>query len=90
MRPPDEREAPLPGGAPRKKIANGKCDKPELRPQAPRNQAALRRRADFARAAVFHEFGYQAGRAIDYNGFEDRLPNQLPPQWPRATAWWAP
>ena len=35
-------------------------------------------RAGFARAAVFAEFGYRSGRAIDYENFADRLPNELP------------
>ena len=37
-----------------------------------------RERANFARAAVFTEFGYCHGRAIDYGDFTDRLPNELP------------
>ena len=37
-----------------------------------------RRSADFARAAVFAEFGYRSGRAIDYADFSDRLPNEPP------------
>ena len=35
-------------------------------------------RADFARGAVFVEFGYRHGRALDYGDFIDRLPNELP------------
>ena len=35
-----------------------------------------RRGADFARAAVFAEFGYRSGRAIDYGDFVDRKPDQ--------------
>jgi hypothetical protein len=41
------------------------------------SQASLRRR-DFARAVVFEEFGYRHARAIDYDGFVDRKPNQAP------------
>ena len=36
----------------------------------------IRHRANFARAAVFAEFG-RHGRAIDYDDFVDRLPWQL-------------
>ena len=43
-----------------------------------------RRSADFARAAVFTEFGYRHGRALDYGDFTDRLPNELPVLSPRA------
>ncbi len=40
-----------------------------------------RHRADFARDAVFVEFGYHAGRAIDYPDFVDRTPNPAPAWW---------
>jgi hypothetical protein len=37
-----------------------------------------RRSADFARAAVFAEFGYRHAQALDYENFVDRLPGELP------------
>ena len=43
-----------------------------------------RHRADFARAAVFAEFGYRHGRAIDYAEFIDRQPDQAPLSAPGA------
>ncbi len=46
-------------------------------------QGLIRRRAGFARDMVFAEFGYRAGRAIDYDGFVDRAPSQS-----SATTWW--
>ena len=41
------------------------------------NSAAKSREA-FARSAVYSEFGYHAARALDYDGFVDRLPDQAP------------
>ncbi len=35
--------------------------------------------ASFARDAVFAEFQPKHARAIDYDGFIDRLPHQRPP-----------
>ena len=37
-----------------------------------------RHRANFARGAVFAEFGYRHGRAIDFADFVDRRPDQAP------------
>ncbi len=79
--PPDKRRAPLAGGAPLENIATGNSDNPEHGPRVPKRQAFLRRRSGFARAAVFEEFGYRQGRAIDYGGFVDRKPNQRPRLW---------
>ncbi len=36
------------------------------------------RRTRFARSMVFEEFKYKHARAIDYDGFIDRKPNQRP------------
>jgi hypothetical protein len=80
---PDKRK-PRPGGDGRgfqKIIALDSGDRSELRPSAHRDQAVSRRRDDFARAAVFHEFGYRAGRALDYDGFVNRQPNRLSSAW---------
>ena len=33
-------------------------------------------REQFARSAVFSEFGYHGARALDYDGFVDRRPDQ--------------
>ena len=41
------------------------------------SNSATETRANFARAAVFAEFGRHA-RALDYPGFIDRLPNEAP------------
>ena len=49
----------------------------------PYNPGRRHRRADFARGAVFVEFGYRHGRAVDYADFVDRLPNELPVLSPR-------
>ena len=42
------------------------------------------RLADFARAAVFAEFGYRHGKAIDCANFLDRRPGQAPMSAPGA------
>ena len=39
---------------------------------------AERRRARYARDAVFLEFRYRDARAIDYDGFKDRRPDEPP------------
>ena len=48
-------------------------------------------RADFARAAVFEEFRTRNARAIDYDGFVDRRPNEpprpAPEVWQRKAQW---
>lgn len=43
------------------------------------SQRNSRSRAQFARAAVFAEFGHRNGRAIDQGNFRDRAPHQRPP-----------
>ncbi len=43
-----------------------------------------RRRADFARQAVFTEFGARFARALDQADFVDRLPGELPMSSPEA------
>ncbi len=50
------------------------------RPLGPRARRR-RRRARFARSMVFEEFRYKHARAIDYDGFIDRKPNQRPRLW---------
>ena len=50
-------------------------------PQKSKPRPALRRRGDYARDAVFEAFGYQHARAIDYDDFIDRKPNQRPRLW---------
>ena len=45
-------------------------------------------RAIFARAAVFAEFGYRHGRAVDYAEFADRRPDQAPMPAPGAQLKW--
>ncbi len=80
--PPDKRRAPPGGsGASSKIIAAVNSDGSDLTAQAPKNQAFLRRRCDYARDAVFETFGYQHARAIDYDGFIDRKPNLAPVWW---------
>ncbi len=48
-------------------------------------------RADFARSAVLAEFRTRAARAIDYDGFVDRRPNEpprpAPEVWQRKAQW---
>jgi hypothetical protein len=39
---------------------------------------ASKRRAAFAREAVFEEFSPRAARALDYDGFEDHKPHEGP------------
>ena len=58
-------------------------DIPKVPHRTRRKQAMSHRRDTFARAAMFLEFGYRSGRAIDYDGFVDRQPNQS-----SATTWW--
>ena len=73
-------------------------DAPRDKPDSPKLQA---RRRDFARAAVFAEFGYRSGRALDYDGFVDRRPDRLPKRWwaahgrrcrshRKSISWWRP
>ena len=80
---PDKRE-PRPAGDGRgslKIIAVDNSDGSELSPQAPKKQAVLRCRCDFARDAVFEEFQYRDARAIDYGGFIDPKPDQRLRLW---------
>ena len=48
------------------------------------SNSATETRANFARAAVFAEFGYRHGRALDYADFVDRSPDQAPMPAPGA------
>ena len=43
-------------------------------PKLPNSTA--KSRGAFARSAVFSEFGYHGARALDYESFVDRLPDQ--------------
>ena len=84
---PDKRK-PRPGGNGRgflEIIALDSGDRSKGTTEVPRNQA--RRRASFARAMVFEEFRYRHARALDYDGFIDRNPNQLS-RWSTARRWW--
>ncbi len=79
--PPDRRKPPG-GGSGRlsENVEFGGYDIPKVPHQAPTKQAA--RRNSFAREMTFSEFGYRAGRALDYDGFVDRKPT--PAGWWRA------
>lgn len=82
--PLETRRAPPGGdGAPSKFIEADSNDRPEDNTEAPEDQASHRRHAGFARAMTFSEFGYRAGRALDYDGFTDRLPRS-----PTSPNWW--
>ena len=75
-----EKRRPRLGGnerGPRKIIAVDNSDGSELSPQAPKKQASLQRRSDFARAMVFEEFKHKDARAIDYGAFADRKPGLI-------------
>ncbi len=75
---------PRPGGigrGPLKIIAVDNSDGSELSLLTPKKQTVLRRRSDFARSMVFEEFRYKHARAIDYDGFIDRKPNQRSRLW---------
>ena len=73
---PPDRRRPRPGANGRGLLKNNlvNSSNPEHRTQAADYQASARRRADFARGMMFSEFGYCAGRAIDYGEFVDRRP----------------
>ena len=43
-----------------------------------RSLSRERRRARFARSAVFEEFGGRQARALDYDKFHDRKPSEKP------------
>ena len=84
---PKKRE-PRPAGDGRgsqKIIADGNSDGSKFSPQAPKKQAFLRRRCDYARDAVFEEFQYRNARAIDYGDFIDRKPDQRLRLWRAST-----
>ena len=84
--PPDKRK-PRPGGNGRGflKINSVNSNNPKHSPQALEKQAALRRRCNYARDAVFAEFPYRYARAIDYDGFIDRKPDQRLRLWRAST-----
>ncbi len=85
---PPEKRRPRPGGigrGPLKIIAVDNSDGSELSLLTPKKQTVLRRRSDFARSMVFEEFRYKHARAIDYDGFIDRKPNQRPRLWRAST-----
>ena len=84
--PPDKRRAPPVeyGGAPLEFVSLGSGDKSEDTLEAPQKQEHSRR-AGFARDIVFAEFGYRHARALDYDAFVDRMPNQAPLWWRAAT-----
>ena len=73
-----EKRKPRAGGNGRGflKINSVNSNNPKHSPQAPKDQALLRRRGNFARAMTFSEFRYRDARALDYDGFVDRRPNQ--------------
>ena len=71
---PPERESPAPSGQDGRG-AEGKVLDPQNSCSEHRTQD--HRRADYARALVFSEFG-RAGRALDQGGFEDREPWETP------------
>jgi len=77
-----KRKGPPASGPLLKNVELGGCDTPKDNPQAGKKQEHPHR-AGFARGIVFAEFGYRHGRAIDYDGFIDRLPSQS-----SATTWW--
>ena len=75
---PDERS---PGG-----LAGTGASKSQLRQQQRPSCSKFRpasqpRRARFARWMVFEEFQYRHARAIDYDDFVDRRPDQAPRRW---------
>ena len=85
---PDERS---PGG-----LAGTGASKSQLRQQQRPSCSKFRpasqpRRARFARSMVFEVFRYRDARAIDYDDFIDRKPNQAPrpsPEvWHMANGW---
>jgi len=83
--PPDKRGAPPGGsGTPSKNVEFAGFDFPTDTAQAHKKQEH-RRRADFARDAVFEAFGYQYARALDYPDFVDRTPTAAPVWWRAAS-----
>lgn len=59
------------------------CARQSSRTDKP-NNPDCRHRADFARTAVFSEFGYRSGRALDHADFVDRQPGEMPARAPEA------
>ena len=73
---PDKRRPPGGNGRPSEEIVSAAgIDTFRDTPNSPKLQV---RRRDFARAMVFEEFKYKHARAIDYDRFLDRKPNQAP------------
>ncbi len=67
-----------------------KTDWPRLqvcgpRPPGPGRLSGSSARSRFARRMVFEAFKYKHARAIDYDGFIDRRPNQRPRSWRAST-----
>ncbi len=56
----------------------------KLSTQPNHHHSVSKQRAAFARAAVFEEFRNRNARAIDYDGFVDRRPNEKPQPAPEA------
>ena len=74
---PDKRRAP-PGGSgatSEEIVCIANADTLKIQRRTLKNQAS-RRRARFARSAVFEEFRYKHARALDYDTFTDRLPSK--------------
>ena len=93
----DRRRPPVFAGRPSEEIVSAAgIDTFRDTPNSPKLQA---RRRDFARAMVFEEFKYKHARAIAYDRFRDRKPNQAPrpsPElrrmvsgWSTSTSWWS-
>ncbi len=61
-------------------VSAGRFDTLRFNPQPHKKQDHLHR-DNFARDAVFAEFGYRHARALDYDAFVDRVPNQTPLWW---------
>ena len=73
-----------PGGIGRRSwdsVAADGFDFPRDNPNPTNSQDSIRRRGGFARGIVFAEFGSKHARALDYDGFIDRKPNQAPLWW---------
>ncbi len=67
-------------GRPLQRVMLGGCDTPRVTRKIPRKQA-FRRQSNFARDAVYSEFGYRHGRALDYGAFVDRKPGPASRPW---------
>ena len=79
--PPDKKKPPAGDRRLSENVLAGGFDVQRDNPPNRKTQARPSHRAGFARDMVFAEFGYCAGRALDYDGFVDRKPNP-------ATVWW--